>query len=136
MRYTSDIVLQWLISHIEEYTGIEDTLFHTLSNGDVAFKSRSISECMREDGITTRAFSTINMGKKLHSFLGVSPRSIKFNGKTSNGFRFSNIEALKQAIKDNYFNGEDPFIKEEEQIDMVELDDFEKLIQDVEVKVG
>jgi hypothetical protein len=133
MRFSSDFVLQWLIERIENFEGESDTFFHTLHNGDIAFRTKDISVFMRDDGLITNPYSSVSMGKHITAYLGRKPRSLKVKGKSSQGFRFSSIEELKQSINEINFSGENVFIEtEQEEIELI--DEFSELKE--KVKVG
>ncbi len=129
-RESADFVLQWLMEQIENYAEGDNKIFTLLKDDEIAIKTRDVAEGMKEDGYN-KTFNSINIGKKLRSYFGMEPKQIKIDGKNHNGFRFSGFEMMKQKIRDNYFNGENPFsintIMEEE----VETP-IEELLSDIE----
>jgi energy-coupling factor transporter ATP-binding protein EcfA2 len=128
VRESADFVLQWLMEQIENYAGDDDSIFIRLSNGDIAIRTRDISYQMREDGNTNK-FSSITLGKKLKAYFGVEPKQIKIDGKNFNGFRFSGFDEIRKRIRDNYFDGENPFATDTPQFEEAETEMGEMLSQ-------
>ena len=133
VRESADFVLQWLMEQIETFTPDDEGVFTILRGGEIAVRTRDVSTKMREEGNTNR-FDTITIGKKLRTYFGMEPRQIKIDGKNHNGYRFKNIEEMKERICENYFGGENPFIvipKEKE-----EIEEAAELVASIRARLG
>ncbi len=119
MRDTADIVLQWLLNTIDDYTPEEpDDYMPEVSdescpivelNDGIAVLTNRLRETMNEERIGITGFSAVNFGKRLAEYFGKPSQQIKYRGRNFKGYRFSSIEEMKDAIRKTQFNGKDVF---------------------------